>query len=204
MPFRVRPTDKRSEWEVNSDPKRLNEFYARFLGVGGEEMLSEEAKWLAVTHKSFDQGRRGFNDRLSWYGRRVLSMHTSLALLSSPPTPTSLLHPSSSSTDETRQPYEHPLLSSLSNISASPSSHSHILSKTRLAQLGKEYGLQNVIRWKPKKVDNLVGSGVELVMAQSVYAILGAVALERGGEVAGRVARNRVLGLLGLEGGARE
>ena len=68
MPFRVRPTDKRSEWKVNSDPKRLNEFYARFLGVGGEEMLSEEAKWLAVTHKSFDQGRRGFNDRLSWYG----------------------------------------------------------------------------------------------------------------------------------------
>lgn len=31
-------------------------------------MLSEEIKWLAVTHKSFDQGRRGYNDRLALLG----------------------------------------------------------------------------------------------------------------------------------------
>jgi large subunit ribosomal protein L15 len=31
-------------------------------------MLSEEVKWLAITHKSFDQGRRGFNDRLANMG----------------------------------------------------------------------------------------------------------------------------------------
>lgn len=31
-------------------------------------MLSDEVKWLAVTHKSFDQGRRGFNDRLAFLG----------------------------------------------------------------------------------------------------------------------------------------
>jgi len=38
------------------------------LGEGGEKVLSEEVKWLAVTHKSFDQGRRGFNDRLAFVG----------------------------------------------------------------------------------------------------------------------------------------
>ena len=32
-------------------------------------MLSEETKWLAVTHKSFDHGRRGFNDRLAFLGK---------------------------------------------------------------------------------------------------------------------------------------
>lgn len=31
-------------------------------------MLSDEVKWLAVTHKSFDHGRRGFNDRLAYIG----------------------------------------------------------------------------------------------------------------------------------------
>lgn len=31
-------------------------------------MLTDEVKWLAVTHKSFDHGRRGFNDRLAFLG----------------------------------------------------------------------------------------------------------------------------------------
>lgn len=74
MPFRVRPTNKNNEWRVNSDPRKLNEFYNRLLGEGGEAMLSEEAKWLAITHKSFDQGRRGFNDRLSWFGEFMPSV----------------------------------------------------------------------------------------------------------------------------------
>jgi large subunit ribosomal protein L15 len=45
--------------------------YVRLLGEGGDKLLSEEVKWLAVTHQSYDQGRRGFNDRLSYLG-----MHT--------------------------------------------------------------------------------------------------------------------------------
>lgn len=47
----------------------LDKFYIEFLGPGGDKMLSEEVKWLAVTHKSFDQGRRGFNDRLAFLGK---------------------------------------------------------------------------------------------------------------------------------------
>lgn len=55
-------------WTVNNDPKKLDEVYDRLLGSGGSRMLPDEVKWLAVTHKSFDQGRRGFNDRLALMG----------------------------------------------------------------------------------------------------------------------------------------
>lgn len=55
-------------WKVNEDPVVLDEFYDRFLGRGGHKLLPEELKWLAVTHKSFDQGRRGFNTRLAHFG----------------------------------------------------------------------------------------------------------------------------------------
>jgi large subunit ribosomal protein L15 len=53
---------------INSDPQKLDQMYVRFLGKDGDKMLQDETKWLAVTHKSFDHGRRGFNDRLSFLG----------------------------------------------------------------------------------------------------------------------------------------
>lgn len=55
-------------FKVNEDPKRLDDAYVRMLGPGGDKVLNDEAKWLAVTHKSFDHGRRGFNDRLAYLG----------------------------------------------------------------------------------------------------------------------------------------
>jgi large subunit ribosomal protein L15 len=72
------------------------------------------------------------------------------------------------------------------------------LGKNRLSQLGKGYGLDVVLRWKPKKADNLSGSGLELVMAQAIYAIVGAVALEKGGLLANKVTRERILSPLGV------
>lgn len=59
---------RRSEWKVNEDPKKLDDALNKFLGRDGERLLPDELKWLAVTHKSFDQGRRGFNDRLAFLG----------------------------------------------------------------------------------------------------------------------------------------
>lgn len=55
-------------WHVNTSPKRLDDMYDRLLGPGGSALLPNELKWLAVTHKSFDYGRRGFNDRLALLG----------------------------------------------------------------------------------------------------------------------------------------
>ncbi len=67
-PVRSRLPRREEPWKVNDDPKKLDFFYTRFLGPGGEKMLTDETKWLAITHKSFDHGRRGFNDRLSHLG----------------------------------------------------------------------------------------------------------------------------------------
>jgi large subunit ribosomal protein L15 len=48
------------------------------------------------------------------------------------------------------------------------------------------------------QADNLIGSGQEVVVAQAIYALVGAVALERGGEVANGIARQRILEPLGV------
>lgn len=67
-PFRSKPPAENNEFQVNESPQRLDAVYERVLGKGGDQMLTEEVKWLAVTHKSFDHGRRGYNDRLAFLG----------------------------------------------------------------------------------------------------------------------------------------
>lgn len=68
-PVRIRPRPIRfNEFVVNEDPELLDTTYVQVLGNQGDKMLTEEVKWLAVTHKSFDHGRRGYNDRLSFLG----------------------------------------------------------------------------------------------------------------------------------------
>lgn len=76
-PFSLHLHSKRLDYPINDDPKRLDEFYMRFLGADGDKVLSDEVKWLAVTHKSFDQGRRGFNDRLAFLGMQPAVMMSS-------------------------------------------------------------------------------------------------------------------------------
>ena len=71
-PFRSKPPVANNDFTVNEDPERLDDVYVRILGSGGDKMLTEEVKWLAVTHKSFDHGRRGYNDRLAFLGKRHL------------------------------------------------------------------------------------------------------------------------------------
>ena len=68
-PFRSKPLPLDNEYKVNEDPRRLDQVYIKVLGSGGGKMLTDEVKWLAVTHKSFDHGSRGFNDRLAFLGR---------------------------------------------------------------------------------------------------------------------------------------
>jgi large subunit ribosomal protein L15 len=68
-PYATVIKDPEKAWECNNDPEKLDRFYNKFLGRGGDTVLTDEAKWLAITHKSFDQGRRGFNDRLAFFGK---------------------------------------------------------------------------------------------------------------------------------------
>lgn len=68
MSIRIVKDPRRKIWLVNEDPALLDAMYNRFLGPHGDKMLPDEIKWLAITHKSFDYARRGFNTRLAYYG----------------------------------------------------------------------------------------------------------------------------------------
>jgi large subunit ribosomal protein L15 len=80
-PVRVRGPEFDPDTTVNSDPKKLDAFYTRMLGEDGDKMLSEEVKWQAVTHKSFDQGRRGYNERLAYLGMYPIALVWQVYLL---------------------------------------------------------------------------------------------------------------------------
>ncbi|KAJ5303827.1 uncharacterized protein N7443_003487 [Penicillium atrosanguineum] len=191
-PFSLRMHSKRPDFHVNADPALLDEFYTRMLGNEGDKMLSEETKWLAVTHKSFDQGRRGFNDRLAFLGKRIVQLQASLALVQDPATANAL----AAEDQHGRVPFSHPALDGLKNLSTS--TKSFLTDRAKLAELAQKYEMQKVLRWSPKKPDNLQASGIELVLAHTMYAVIGAISLEKGGHIANKVAQERILEPLGL------
>lgn len=197
-PYRIRPQAKGGVFKVNEDPRKLDDVYVRMLGPGGDKILGEEVKWLAVTHKSFDHGRRGFNDRLAYLGRRIVELQTSQALIQAPQENEWPRDDNGIPLNDEfgRKPYLHPALNGLPGLTAE--AEGLVLNKTRLSQIAERYGLDKVTRWKPKRADNLQGSGVEGVLMTSLYAIVGAVALERGGEVANKVVQDKILAPLGF------
>ncbi|KAF2742209.1 hypothetical protein M011DRAFT_481909 [Sporormia fimetaria CBS 119925] len=190
-PVRTRPLPKGPQFKVNDSPVKLDEMYNRMLGPDGYKVLSDEVKWLAVTHKSFDHGRRGFNDRLAFLGRRIVSLQASLALINSPQAKTT------PEVDEYgRTPYTHPALAGLPGLTSE--AKDSVMQIWRLAPIAQRYGLDKVTRWKPRKADDLEASGQNAVLATSLYAIVGAVALERGGEVANKIVQEKILAPMGL------
>ncbi|MCJ1335833.1 hypothetical protein MMC09_001107 [Bachmanniomyces sp. S44760] len=189
-PYRSKPRAEYRDFRVNEDPDRLDRVYVNILGGGGDRMLTEEVKWLAVTHKSFDHGRRGFNDRLAFFGKRTVDLQISSALVTS--NPKSRPEPDQYG----RMPFQHPALEGLEGLNQD--SKERATDIKQLAGIAANSGLAGVLRWKPKKAENLKGSGEDLVLAQALYAIVGAIALQKGGEVANKIARDRILRPLGL------
>ncbi|KAL8793327.1 MAG: hypothetical protein Q9195_004104 [Heterodermia aff. obscurata] len=188
-PFRSkRPTFKPNDFTVNEKQERLDKVYVEVLGTNGDKVLTEEVRWLAVTHKSFDHGRRGYNDRLAFLGKRIVDLQSSLAILTTAPNkPSTPPRPDPYG----RIPFQHPALENLESLTEK--SKSMLMRPERMAMLAEEYGLHTVVRWKPKNIRNMKGSGQPLVMCQAMYAIVGAVALQRGGKFANDVVRERIL-----------
>lgn len=54
---------------VNEDPEKLDAMYQKLLG--GNLGLSDEVKWQAITHKSFDHGWHPFNEKLGFFGECI-------------------------------------------------------------------------------------------------------------------------------------
>ncbi|OJD27657.1 hypothetical protein ACJ73_00945 [Blastomyces percursus] len=194
-PIRLRGGPDIPEYPVNSDPNILDQFYIRILGPDGDKMLTEEVKWQTVTHKSFDQGRRGFNERLSYLGKQIVQLQASLSLLES----SSVSSPPKFEDPYDRTPFEHPSLQGLDALTVD--NKNTMINRTKLAALAEQYKLQEVLRWVPRYRNDLPGSGLEVVLTQAIYAVVGAVALEKGGAVANQVARDSILKPLGFDVG---
>ncbi|KAG6030031.1 hypothetical protein E4U41_000217 [Claviceps citrina] len=176
-------------WVVNSDPGRLDDMYNKLLGGGGSRMLPEELKWLAVTHKSFDQGRRGFNDKLALMGRLTLAMEATKEIVSKAPLPGSRQED-----DLGRQPFEHEQLAAVDNLSVE--NPRDVVGKERLYKFASNMGLLDVVRWKPRLPGNLITSGVEVVLNGALMAIVGAITLQHGSVLAAQIVRQRILSRL--------
>lgn len=79
-------------------------------------------------------------------GKRIVELQTSLSLFHS-----ASATPFPETKDKYgREPFRHPALDGLAGVSLE--SRFKILDMARLAQLGEKYGLDTVIRWKPKEV----------------------------------------------------
>ncbi|KAL8709537.1 MAG: hypothetical protein Q9220_005779 [cf. Caloplaca sp. 1 TL-2023] len=96
-----------------------------------------------------------------------------------------------------REPFRHPSLAGLAGLTRKRKEL--LLDKKRMAQLADKYGLSGVLRWKPKSPRELAESGIDVALTQALYALVGAISLQRGGEVANRIVKERILGPLGLK-----
>ncbi|KAJ9653350.1 hypothetical protein H2198_007439 [Neophaeococcomyces mojaviensis] len=203
-PIRAKPYPPNYKpFPVNKSPDKLDAMYAAFLGKNGSKMLSDETKWLAVTHKSFDHGRRGFNDRLAFLGKRILELQCSLGLLTAAEGEVLAKAAEAVRPDEYgRQPFTHPALANVEVLSGR--GKEYFLDVKQIAAVAGMYGIPEVVRWQPRDVNDLTTSGAPAVYAQAVLAIIGALSLEQGGAVASRVARERVLQPSGLKSGLVE
>jgi large subunit ribosomal protein L15 len=165
-PVSLKKHDPENRFSVNESQELLDEVYRTILGEDGDKLLTDEVKWLAVTHKSFDQGRRGYNDRLAFLGmagsflckkrrsdanlrpgKRIVDLQTSLALLNR--TDGTFVDPP----DEfEREPFRHPGVDLLPRLS--DQTKGDFVSLPRIASMAHNLGLTQVVRWKPRKVSH--------------------------------------------------
>lgn len=140
----------------------------------------------------------------SFPGRRIINLQTTLSIIHSPLSSTATDTPSPVPDSHDRTPFTHPSLTSLAHLSslttATPgtSGARPLLTKKRLGNLASQLGMRDIVRWKPRLPADLDASGVDVVLTSTLYAIVGAVAMQQGGEVAGRVAKERILKPLGF------
>ncbi|KAI4591712.1 hypothetical protein LQW54_002293 [Pestalotiopsis sp. IQ-011] len=182
---------RNSVWTTNEDPAKLDDALNNLLGNGGERLLPDELKWLAVTHKSFDQGRRGFNDRLAFLGRQIAVTEAMQSILSENAGSLGEKTLEKDAFEGYREPFQNAMLDRADRLSSQVPDQVFNLEKMR--RLAVETRISTVVRWKPRNTDSLKASGISAVMAGALYAIVGAIALQHGGKVASRVVRERIL-----------
>lgn len=91
---------------------------------------------------------------------------------------------------------KHPDLDGVENITAFQKQR--YLDPRRVARLAEQYGMDKITRWVPRKTTEVERSGRDIVLANTLYALVGATAMQKGGELANAVAIEKILQPLGL------
>ncbi|KAF8468140.1 ribonuclease-III-like-domain-containing protein [Kalaharituber pfeilii] len=186
----VRTREPAPEFRVNDNQAVLDQMYEKLFGMGprGANVLPEDLRWQAVTHASFDHGRQPYNNKLAFLGRRILFFHVNLHIINQTPLPSS--KPSESSagpaivtsdfgTYRAPSPFEHPDYKNLE--SATYDAVGEHVNDEFMASVARRAGIPKVMRWKPMNVNDLTQSGENTVAMECLHAIIGAIALTRGG-----------------------
>ncbi|KAF6767655.1 Ribonuclease III domain protein [Kalmanozyma brasiliensis GHG001] len=148
----------------------LSHFSSAPFASSSSDLLGSNAELAlrAVTHESYLNAREGHNRRLAFVGRRTLKLFTTLYLHSRLQT---------ASKGDAVHNYINRLLES-------PSAVDSILSTHRLGdKVGRELGLEKVMRWTPAVTDGQLGpreTGLYKVRGVAVEAIVGAIYHQKG------------------------
>ncbi|TGZ82667.1 hypothetical protein EX30DRAFT_137608 [Ascodesmis nigricans] len=204
------PMKNRTQFAVNEDIKKLNSVIDRL--VGPDHGLPDDLKWQIVTHKSFDHGRQPFNQKLAHFGRIVLQLHTAQAILEKPskertPKPTTYKG-INGDIFAAPEPFVHEDYKNLLGVKGG--SVADPGRKQFLSEIIFNSGLLDVTRWKPAEVsvvevcfiaiaDNTQMGSVPRMSAnlgvgrESLLALIGALALHKGGDVAEKFVTQKIL-----------
>ncbi|KAF3158830.1 hypothetical protein TWF106_011229 [Orbilia oligospora] len=197
-PFVPVATHMRVPFAVNTSLDVLNDMYNKLLGEGGANALTDDIKWQCVTHKSFDHGLQPYNTKLAFYGRRIAYLHTTLSMIHQPvaptPQPNAIIAGSGEPEISNDPTLKLPVIARRNPVNrVSYMSVQNHLSSTNLYGIAQASGMVPCLRWKPRNPANLTDSGVIKVAEDTIMAILGAVALQKGGDAARVIMEERIL-----------
>ncbi|KAJ1041802.1 hypothetical protein NDA11_000831 [Ustilago hordei] len=135
----------------------------------------------ALTHESYFNAREGHNRRLAFVGRRTLKLFTTLFLHSRLQTLTK---------GDAAHNY-------ISRLLESPNGVDSILTTHRLGhRVGKELGLEKIMRWTPAVSDGQLGAretGLFKVRGVAVEAVVGAIYHQKGAAEASKFFQSFIL-----------
>lgn len=146
----IRKNPSNTVWTVNEDPAKLDDALNGLLGKGGERLLPDELKWLAVTHKSFDQGRRGFNDRLAYLGKQLVVTEAMQGILSETAGSVGERTVEKDPFEGRREPFQDAMLDRADRLSHQLPED--IFDLKKMQKLAVETGISEVVRWVPRRV----------------------------------------------------
>lgn len=135
----------------------------------------------AITHESYLNAREGHNRRLAFVGRRTLKLFTTL-----------FLHSRLQTLSKADAAHNY-----ISRLLESPNGVDSILTTHRLGdKVGRELGLEKVMRWTPAVSDGQLGpreTGLFKVRGVAVEAIAGAIYHQKGAAEASRFFNSFIL-----------